>query len=115
MSKITTSQSINLQEWNYLIGLHKQMEKSFGVPDLIENQLDFNDVPEKRKKLFKNMVLIDIEPWFKDDGQGFFTKLPFNMIDNQFFILKYRNQYFFANNEGYDFPKYILRLVNYSK
>lgn len=115
MSKITTAQSINLQEWNYLIDLHKYMQIAPEVPGLAEEQLDFNNIPEKRKKLFQNMVLIDIESWFKDDGQGFFTKLPFNMVDNQFFILKYRNQYFFSNNEGYDYCKYILRLVNYSE
>lgn len=113
--KITTAQSINLQEWNYLIGLHKHMQLAPEVPGLVEKQLDFNDIPEKRKKLFRNMVHIDVKPWFEAYCRGFYTPLPFNMIDNQFFILKYRDQYFFANNEGYDYCKHVVEIINYSK
>jgi hypothetical protein len=113
--KITTAQSINLQEWEYLSGLTKAMQAKPTSPDSVTSQMDFEGVPTRRQKLFKHMVHIDIEPWFEKDGQGFGTKLPFNMVDNQFFILKYRGRYLFANNEGYDYPKYILALLNYSE
>jgi hypothetical protein len=91
--KITTAQSINLQEWEYLSGLTKAMQSKPTNPDSVTSQIDFEEVPTRRQKLFKNMVHIDIESWFEKDGQGFGTKLPFNMIDNQFFILKYKGRY----------------------
>lgn len=108
---ITTASSINLKSWKYLTGL-KGTFKITNITDQV-NEIDFNEVPSNFKKLFHNMVHIDIEPWFEPGGNGFNTDLPFNMIDNQFFILKYQDVYFFANNEGYSYPRYLIKLINY--
>uniref|UniRef100_A0A6C0JDS2 Uncharacterized protein n=1 Tax=viral metagenome TaxID=1070528 RepID=A0A6C0JDS2_9ZZZZ len=78
----------------------------------VNTYFNLNDLSEICRKYFTKLIIYDYTPW-EDHNLFEYIFHPTTNKREQYNIIKFKKMFFISDNQGYRYPRYLIKLYQY--